>query len=64
MNLQGRTCGKDREETRLLWLRCEDRRYSEDGRVSFRISCRKGTYIRSFARDLDGYLDAVPMYGA
>ena len=25
---------------------------SEDGRVSFRISCRKGPYIRSFARDL------------
>ena len=25
---------------------------SEEGRVSFRISCRKGTYIRSFVRDL------------
>lgn len=25
---------------------------SEDGRVSFSILCRKGTYVRSFARDL------------
>lgn len=28
----------------------------ENGRVRFRVSCRRGTYVRSFARDLGGLL--------